>query len=105
MGYAEDKRLHDTIELIGLRAQATTVGFIQLSIELHRAGVIDEAALDRIKCAIKQQILLTAPKSVPLERFGENLTRRLDRLFAGEEEVGEARAEMLKPDAPSAVAP
>lgn len=105
MGYAEDKRLHDTIDLIGLRAQATTVGFIQMAIELHRAGVLDDDALDRIKGSIAQQILLTAPRSVPLEGFRENLMRRLDRLFAGQEELGEARAEVLRPDAPSTAAP
>jgi hypothetical protein len=105
MGYAEDKRLHDTIDLIGLRAQATSVGLIQLSIELQRAGVLDEAAVGRVKQAIAKEICLNAPKSVPLERFRENLHRRLDRLFAGEEELGEARAETLRPDAPSDAGP
>jgi hypothetical protein len=92
MGYAEDKRLHDLIDLVGMRAQGTTVGLIQLSIELKRAGVLDQAAVDRIKDAIAREICLTRPKSMPQEQFRANLQCRLDRLFAGEESVGEARA-------------
>jgi hypothetical protein len=89
MGYAEDKRLHDTIDLIGIRAQATTIGLIQLSIELHRAGVLDDAAIGRIKDSIANEIILTRPRSIPQEGFQDNLRSRLDRLFAGEESVGQ----------------
>jgi hypothetical protein len=96
MGYAEDKRLHDAIDLIGMRAQATTVGLIQLSIELKRAGVLDEAAVNRIKDAIAKEICLSRPKSIPQEHFRETLAKRLDRLFAGESLVGEATAEQLQ---------
>jgi len=92
MGYVEDKRLHDLIDLVGMRAQATTVGLVQLSIELRRAGVLDEAAVDRIKDSIAKEICLTRPKSIPHDQFRTNLKARLDRLFAGEEAVGEARA-------------
>lgn len=91
MGYVEDKKLHDLIDLVGMRAQATTVGLVQLSIELRRAGVLEQAAVDRIKDAIAQEICLTRPKAIPHEHFRENLRTRLDRLFAGEEPVGEAR--------------
>ena len=97
MGYAEDKRLHDSIDLVGMRAQATTVGLIQLSIELQRAGLLDAGALDRIKSAIANEICLHRPKSISPESFNESLRSRLDRLFAGEEAVGEARPEMLSP--------
>lgn len=92
MGYVEDKKLHDLIDLVGLRAQATTVGLVQLSIELHRAGVLDEAAVDRIKDSIAKEICLTRPKSIPQEHFRASLRSRLDRLFAGEEAVGEAKS-------------
>lgn len=90
MGYAEDKRLHDMIDLIGMRTQATTVGMIQLAIELRRAGVLDDGAVDRIKDSIAKEICLTRPKSIPQERFRDTLRCRLDRLFADEEPVGEA---------------
>lgn len=95
MGYVEDKRLHDTIDLVGMRAQATTVGLIQLSVELRRAGVLDAAAVERIKDAIAKEICLNRPKSIPAEHFRENLGHRLDRLFAGEEIVGAARPEVM----------
>lgn len=96
MGYAEDKRLHDAIDLVGMRAQATTVGLIQLSIELKQAGVLDEAAVDRIKDAIAKEICLNRPRSIPAEHFRETLSKRLDRLFAGEAQVGEASVDQLR---------
>ncbi len=96
MGYVEDKRTHDAIELIGMRAQATTVGLIQLSIELQRAGVLDKAAVTRVKDAIAKEICLNRPKSIPQEHFRETLAKRLDRLFAGESPVGEATAEAFQ---------
>lgn len=96
MGYVEDKRLHDAIDLVGMRAQATTVGLIQLSVELKRAGVLDEAAVGRIKEAIAKEICLNRPKSIPQEHFRESLGKRLDRLFAGESMVGEATPEALQ---------
>ncbi len=95
MGYAEDKRLHDSIDLVGMRTQATTVGLIQLSIELNRAGVLDQGAIDRIKGAIAKEISLNRPKSVSAENFDENLHRRLDRLFSGEDSVGEVTPETI----------
>ena len=97
MGYVEDKRLHDAIDLVGMRAQATTVGLIQLSVELRRAGVLDEAAVGRIKDAIAKEICLTRPRSIPEANFRENLRGRLDRLFSGEEPVGKARPEIVGP--------
>lgn len=95
MGYVEDKRLHDTIDLVGMRAQATTVGLIQMSIELRRAGVLDDDAIGRIKNSIAKEICLSRPKSVSEDHFRDSLQNRLDRLFAGEEQVGEARPEVL----------
>lgn len=99
MGYAEDKYLHDSIDLIGMRAQATTVGLIQLAIELRQAGVLDEGATDRIKAAIANEISLNRPRSIPAESFQDHLRIRLDRLFAGKENVGEAKIETLTPQA------
>jgi hypothetical protein len=97
MGYAEDKQLHDSVELVGMRAQATTVGLIQLSIELQKAGVLDEAAVERVKDVIANEISLNRPRSIPPERFQEHLRGRLDRLFSGEESVGEATAAKMTP--------
>ena len=83
-----EKKLHDSIELLGMRAQATTVGFIKLASELVRAGVLDEAALGRIKEAIVKELCLSRPPASTEEQFSATLRRRLDGLFAGEDTVG-----------------
>ena len=97
MGYAEDKRVHDSIELVGMRAQATTVGLIQLAIELQRANLLDQGAVDRIKEAIAKEISLNRPRSVSAENFDEHLRQRLDRLFSGEDPVGQVTPETIGP--------
>lgn len=94
MSYDKDKRLHDTIGFIGLRAQATVVGLIQLCRELRRAGVLEEAALDRIKQAITRELALSRPRSASREEYEANLACRLDRLFDGEEDIGGATPSM-----------
>jgi hypothetical protein len=97
MGYAEDKQLHDSVELVGMRAQATTIGLIQLSIELRNAGVLDGGAIDRIKGVIANEISLNRPRSIPAEQFQDNLRARLDRLFSGEDKVGEVGPDVIAP--------
>lgn len=86
---ADTKKLHETLDLLGMRAQAASVGMIQLSIELARVGVLDEAALGRIKDAIFGEIALRRPVSVPKEEFDRTMRRRLDALFAGDEALGQ----------------
>ena len=90
MEYSEEQRLHDAVGFVGLRAQATAVGLLQLSLELRRVGVIDEAAIDRIKEAIAKDISLSCPRSQPKRDFITNIRSRLDRLFAGTVPVGDA---------------
>jgi hypothetical protein len=97
MGYIEDKQLHDSIDMIGLRAQATSIGLIQLAVELRRAGVLEDAAIGRIKEAIAREIVLNAPKSISKELYLATVHKRLDHLFAGEEGVGPARREVFAP--------
>lgn len=80
----EAKRLHESIGFVGLRAQATAVGLLQLSAELRRAGVIDEDAIARIKEAIATDIALSRPSSLTKEEFETTTRRRLDSLFASE---------------------
>lgn len=90
MEYSEEQRLHDAVGFVGLRAQATAVGLLQLSLELRRAGVIDEGAIERIKEAIAKDISLSCPRSQPKRDFLSNIRTRLDRLFAGGTPVGDA---------------
>jgi hypothetical protein len=92
MDNREEKRLHDTLGFVGLRAQATAVGLVQLSIELRRAGVLDEDAITRIKEAIAKDLLLSRPRHAERDAYENTLRGRLDRLFAGEERVGAEKA-------------
>jgi hypothetical protein len=88
----EDKRLHYELGNVGLRAQATATGFIQLCAELRDAGVLGEEAIERIKDRIARDITLSAPRSLTPEAYKRDVRARLDRLFAGCETVGNADA-------------
>jgi hypothetical protein len=87
MEFKEAKRHHETVDRVGLRAHATAVGLLALSNELVRAGVLDEAAITRIKDAIASDICLSRPRTLPKEEFDGSIRRRLDALFSGEEKV------------------
>lgn len=91
MDIKDERRLHETIGMVGLRAHATAVGLIQLTAELRRAGVIDEDAVGRIKDAIAKDIVLTRPISQPKAMYDAAVRRRLDALFSGKEKVGDAK--------------
>lgn len=84
----DTRKLHETLDLLGMRAEAAAVGMIQLSVELNRAGVLDQAALCRIKDSIFGQLSLNRPLSVPRDEFDRTMRRRLDALFSGDEPLG-----------------
>lgn len=88
----KEKKLHFDLTNVGLRAQATAVGLLQLCLELRSAGVLDDAAVDRIKSAIACDIEISAPRSVACAEHSRDVRARLDKLFAGEEKVGDASA-------------
>lgn len=96
-----EKRLHDSIDLLGMRAQATTVGFLTLARELVKAGVLDEAALSRIKEAIVKELCLSRPAAASREAFERTVRLRLDGLFAGEDSVGRQPPSEMAPDRPA----
>lgn len=77
----EARELHRTLEFIGLRAQATTVGLLQLSSELVKAGVLDGEAISRIKGAIHREIIVSHPRGHFREEFEQMLQQRLDAIF------------------------
>lgn len=87
MDTREGKQLHDAIGLVGLRAQATAVGLIQLTAELVRAGVLDDDAVGRVKDKIAQDLALDRPPHAVKEVFERELRDRLDRLFSGESKM------------------
>jgi hypothetical protein len=75
------RELHRTIDFIGLRAHATTVGLIQLCEELLKVGILDKAALERIKDAIRMELTLSQARISNQTVFDETLRRRLDAIF------------------------
>ncbi len=79
----EGKKLHEEIGFVGLRAQATAVGLLQLTIELRRVGVLDQVAVERVKDAIADDLALSPPYRVTREQHRQTVKGRLDRLFAG----------------------
>ena len=87
----DDKKLHHELNYVGLRAQATAAGLLQLCIELRKADLLPEEAIDRIKDRIACEITLSAPRSIKPEDFGRDIRNRLNRLFAGAK-VGSAEA-------------
>lgn len=77
------------IGMLGMRAQATAVGLVQLCLELQAAKVLDEAALGRIKEVIVDELAEHSPRSMTKQAFRSNLHERLDKVFAGHERVGQ----------------
>ncbi|WP_188054805.1 hypothetical protein [Sphingosinithalassobacter sp. CS137] len=78
--HAEAAELHENLDYIGLRAQATSVGLVQLCAELVAAGVLDDAAMERVKQAIRADILVSR-RVHDRAGFAELLKERLDAIF------------------------
>lgn len=74
-------RLHECLDYIGLRAQATSVGLLQLCAELVAAGVLDDDAVDRIKGAIQRDITISRSGRHGKAEFETVLRKRLDSVF------------------------
>ncbi len=73
--------LHNTLDFIGLRAHATTVGLLQLCVELVKAGAIDLHAVERIKSAIHAEITASHGRRHDRDEFARILKQRLDAIF------------------------
>lgn len=87
---AEQRKLHFDMTNVGLRAQATAVGFVQLCVELRDAEVLSEPALERIKDAIADELSVAPPRRIALRDHRSEIKARLDRLFRGEQKIGSA---------------
>ncbi|WP_067105685.1 hypothetical protein [Sphingopyxis granuli] len=72
---------HKTLDFIGLRAHATTVGLIQLCEELMNAGVLSAEGLQRIKDAIRMELTVCNVRISGQSNFDDTLRRRLDAIF------------------------
>lgn len=90
--FEKQKRLHFDLTNVGLRAQATAVGLVQLTRELKRANLLDDAAIARIKDAIADEVSVTAPRALAAKGYRGEIRDRLDRIFDGDQVVGSAEA-------------
>lgn len=79
--HEDARRLNTEVGLLGLRAQATAVGLVQLCSELRKAGVLSNDAVTRIKSAIADQIVVSYKPHRDRAAFETSLHRRLDKLF------------------------
>ncbi|NIJ35744.1 hypothetical protein FHR22_000393 [Sphingopyxis panaciterrae] len=78
---AAARERHRTLDFIGLRAHATTVGLIQLCEELLKAGILTPDGLERIKGAIKSELTVCNARVGNRTTFDDTLKRRLDAIF------------------------
>ncbi|WP_260582538.1 hypothetical protein [Sphingopyxis sp. PET50] len=78
---AEARERHRTLDFIGLRAHATTVGLIQLCEELLNAGILTPEGLERIKGAIRSELTVCNARISNQPTFDDTLKRRLDAIF------------------------
>jgi hypothetical protein len=82
MSERDDRRFHDQLDFIGVRAHVTATAVLQMCSELERAGVLDAAAMERIKDAMAKEIALSRNRGVFADEYA-HARRRLDELFAG----------------------
>ncbi|WP_294193020.1 hypothetical protein [uncultured Sphingomonas sp.] len=92
MGQPSDKQkqLHHDVTNVGLRAQATAVGLIQLCIELRKTNALSEEGLGNVKKAIADELLIGPYRRSCSRDQRRDLEMRIDRIFAGEQKVGPA---------------
>lgn len=57
------------IRMLPSKTSATAAGLLQLCQELHETGLIDQAAMGRIKSAITDELAQDAPRSVTKHAF------------------------------------
>ena len=97
MDLDKQKKLHFDLTNVGLRAQATAAGLLQLCLELRDSGILDEPAIDRIKNAIACDIEVSAPRSVACPEYRRDVRERLDKLGRINQEI--QRTERLQGNA------
>ena len=80
--------MHQSIRFLPMGPQATGAGLIQLCAELHRSGLLNDDAIERIKNAIIHELTDRAPRSVTKLAFRSDIHDRLDKVLSGCEQVG-----------------
>lgn len=73
---------HQTLDLLGFRSHATSVGLIQLCEELVLGGILTPEALERIKAAIQAELTVCNARISNHEKFDASLRRSIDAVFS-----------------------
>ena len=81
MDTAETRKMHLEVDLAGFRAHAAAVGFLQLIRELRRSGILDDAAVARVRDAVIDELALSRPMRSAENEFRQRLKARLDKLL------------------------
>lgn len=74
-------RIHAALDSIGMRQSGTGAGLLALMRELRDAGVLDGAAIGRIKEAIVADIGVSRPRTTSHAEFEHMVRLRLDSLL------------------------
>ena len=77
-----DRHLHSELNLLGFRSRAAVVGLLQLTKELRQAGLIDDAATNRVRDAVVDELALMRPRHASSTQLRKSLQNRLDALIA-----------------------
>jgi hypothetical protein len=77
---SDQERIHANLEAIGIRASGAAVGLFQLLKELLDAGVLDGAAINRIKEAVITDLAASRPRSQSLADYEQRVRERMDTL-------------------------
>lgn len=87
---SEHKKMHYALDNVGLRAQATAAGLVQLCKELQSANILSEEAASRIKASIANEICVSQHRTVSTSQYRADICRRLDQIFTGSAPIGPA---------------
>jgi hypothetical protein len=74
-------RIHADLEAVGIRASGTAIGLFQLLKELLKAGVLDRAAIERIREAIILDLTTVRPRSQTRDEYERRVRARMDNLL------------------------
>lgn len=72
---------HSEVSLAGFRAHAAAIGLVHLLRELRIAGVLSASAVERIRDAVVDELMLSRPLHAQEEDFRNRLRVRFERLM------------------------
>ncbi|MBA2935182.1 hypothetical protein HZF05_13915 [Sphingomonas sp. CGMCC 1.13654] len=78
---SDDRHIHSELNLLGFRSRAAVVGLLQLTKELRQTGLLDDAATNRVRDAVVDELALMRPRHGTSAERRESLRKRLDALI------------------------